>query len=464
MRLLCGPAWAAKYIDMNKSLASRYDLRVPRYTSYPTAPHFSDEIGATDYGAWLGELAADQHLSLYFHIPFCDSMCWFCGCYTKIVKRYQPVADYLSSLNQEMELVAGALGGRFKAGHLHWGGGSPTMLTPEDWRKTIDHISSLFDLTADAEIAVELDPRDAKEDYVKALAGAGVNRASIGQQDFHPEVQMAINRDQPAKVTGQVVGWLRKYGIEALNMDLMYGLPYQTVDRVRDMVDQAVSFTPHRVTLFGYAHVPWMKEHQKLIDEKALPGPEERWDQAGAAAERLARHGYRRIGLDHFARPGDSLAKAMDEQTLRRNFQGYTVDEAPVLLGMGASAISQLGQGYVQNVSPLKTYSDAVGAGQLPTARGKAMSAEDKLRAEVISRLMCYLSVDLDEMICIHGVGAGHFDEELSELAPLAADGICSIKGGIVSIAEENRALVRLVAAVFDAYLDRDAARHSPAV
>ncbi len=449
---------------MNEALASRYDLRVPRYTSYPTAPHFSDVIGEADYRAWLGELEAGKHLSLYFHIPFCDSMCWFCGCYTKIVKRYEPVADYLASLNQEMELVAAALGGRFQAGHLHWGGGSPTMLTPDDWRRTIDRIASLFDLAGDAEIAVELDPRDATEDYVKALAGAGVNRASIGQQDFHPEVQKAINRDQPAEVTGRVIGWLRKHGIEALNMDLMYGLPFQTVDRVRDMVDQAVSFTPHRVALFGYAHVPWMKEHQKLIDEKALPGPEERWEQAEAAAQRLVGHGYRRIGLDHFARPGDSLAKAMEEQTLRRNFQGYTVDEAPVLLGMGASAISSLGQGYVQNVSPLKTYGDAVAEGCLPTARGKALSAEDKLRAEVISRLMCYLSVDLDEIIRAHGVKADHFEAELGELAPLAADGICAIDGGRVTIAEENRALVRLVAAIFDTYLDRDAARHSPAV
>jgi oxygen-independent coproporphyrinogen-3 oxidase len=448
---------------MDAKRTSRYDLRVPRYTSYPTAPHFSGAVGAAEYRAWLGELAPEGALSLYFHIPFCDSMCWFCGCYTKIVKRYAPVADYLASLHGEIELAAGVLPGRFPVSHLHWGGGSPTMLVPDDWMRIIEHIGEHYELLAGAEIAVELDPRDATEEYVKALAQAGVNRASIGQQDFHPEVQEAINRDQPAEVTDRVVGWLRKHCIDALNMDLMYGLPHQTTERVAEMVDIAVTFTPHRVALFGYAHVPWMKEHQKLIDEAALPGAEARWEQAAAAAARLMEHGYVRIGLDHFARPGDSLAEALADGRLKRNFQGYTVDEAPVLLGFGASAISSLPQGYTQNVQPLKTYGQHIADGRFPIHRGKALSDQDKLRAAVIERLMCYLAVDLAQVADETGVEED-FAAELEKLAPLAEDGICRIEGGRITVPEDCRALVRLVAAAFDTYLDPEAARHSRAV
>jgi len=449
---------------MTTDLAEKYDLRVPRYTSYPTAPHFSDAVDGGAYAGWLAALEPSRPLSLYFHIPFCDSMCWFCGCYTKVVKRYAPVRHYLDVLLAEIELVADALPARFGVRHLHWGGGSPTMLKGVDWRRTIDALRRRFDVAETAEIAVELDPRDATEDYIAALASAGVNRASIGVQDFDPEVQAAINRIQPYEVVERVCGWLRKHGIDSINLDLMYGLPHQTDARIEAMVDHAVRLQPARVALFGYAHVPWMKTHQKLIDEAALPGVRARWRQADAGARRLTESGYCPVGLDHFARPDDELARALDAGSVHRNFQGYTTDGAEVLLGLGASAIGRLPQGYVQNSSPLNPYEEAIAAGHLPVVRGIELDADDRLRAEVIERLMCDLAVDLGAVCRRHGVETTVFEDEIERLAPLADDGICTVDGARIAVTEAGRPLVRLVAATFDAYLGRGGGRHSRAV
>ena len=449
---------------MNKNIVEKYDLRAPRYTSYPTSPHFSDAVDGALYKNWLGQLDEATGLSLYSHIPFCDSMCWFCGCYTKIVKRYRPVAEYLEVLLDEIDLIAGFLPARFKASHLHWGGGSPTMLKGEDWLHIMDRLRHNFDIAESAEIAVELDPRTTTEDYVKALAEAGVNRASIGVQDFHPQVQEAINRIQPFAVTERVVNWLRQHGINDVNMDLMYGLPHQTVERVARQAELAASLKPARVALFGYAHVPWMKSHQKLIDEDALPGAAERLEQFSVSSQQLLELGYRPVGLDHFALPGDSLAVALKENRLHRNFQGYTSDEASVMLGFGASAIGQLPQGYAQNTSPMKAYADSVRAGEAPIARGIALSADDRLRSEIIQRLMCDLEVDLAAVAARHGAKAGDFSPELEKLAPLAADGVATIAGSRIAITGEGRPFVRLVAAAFDAYLGAGKGRHSKAV
>lgn len=449
---------------MISDIVAKYDLKVPRYTSYPTAPHFSDAVDGATYRAWLAALDPRLGLSLYFHIPFCDSMCWFCGCYTKIVNRYRPVREYLDVLLAEIELVADRLPARFAARHLHWGGGSPTMLTGDDWLRIIDALRRRFEIAEDAEIAVELDPRDASEEYIRALAVAGVNRASIGVQDFHPEVQAAINRIQPFAVVERVCGWLRRHGINGINLDLMYGLPHQSVERVLDMVDKAVRLAPSRIALFGYAHVPWMKSHQRLIDESALPGIEERYRQFAAAARRLEEAGYRPIGLDHFARPGDSLAVALAEGRLRRNFQGYTSDDAPVLLGFGASAIGSLPKGYVQNVQPLNTYREATVAGRLPIGRGIALSADDRLRAEIIERLMCELAVDLAAVCRRHHRRLSDLGGSLQRLTPLIEDGIAVIEEERLRVTDEGRPFLRLVAAAFDAYLNEGTKRHSRAV
>ena len=449
---------------MTTDIAARYEIKVPRYTSYPTAPHFSAAVDERTFRQWLGAQDPATRLSLYFHIPFCAAMCWFCGCYTKVVNRYEPVAAYLTALLHEIDLVADARPGRFTARHLHWGGGSPTMLTGEDWQRTVEHLHTWFDFDNDAEIAVEADPRTATEDYIRALATAGVNRVSIGVQDFDPEVQQAVNRIQPFEVTKRVVDWLRGHGIDRINMDLMYGLPLQTRERVIDMANKALTLRPNRIALFGYAHVPWMKPHQKLIPEASLPDAKARWQQFNAVSARLVEAGYVAIGLDHFALPDDELFLARAEGRLHRNFQGYTTDSATTLVGLGASAISSLSQGYVQNVSSIGSYRKSVVAGHLPVARGVAIDGEDRLRGEVIERLMCDLEIDLGAICTDHGKPADHFRDEMATLGPLQTDGIIRIDGTHISVTAEGRPLVRLVAAAFDRHLGRGEARHSKAV
>ncbi len=449
---------------MPAKLIEKYDLRVPRYTSYPTAPHFNDQVDARVYRGWLSELDPSSEVSLYFHIPFCDEMCWFCGCYTKIVKRYEPVEEYLDALLHEIDLVADALPARMKARHLHWGGGSPTMLKGKDWMAIMDKLRSRFDVAEDAEIAVELDPRTATENYVKELARAGVNRASIGVQSFEPKVQQAINRIQPYETTKQVIAWLRAHGIERINMDLMYGLPHQDIDEIESMIDKTVDLHPNRIALFGYAHVPWMKSHQKLIKDEDLPDAAQRWEQFSLAVGRLKERGYVQIGFDHFARPDDPMAKALENHNLHRNFQGYTIDAAPAMLGFGASAIGHLPQGYIQNELPLKAYRQAIYSGVLPTVKGIALSASDKLRRDIIERLMCELKVDLNAVCAAHSTSADNLDAELEKLKPLVDDGICTIDGHVVSVSEIGRPFVRLVASAFDEYLSSGQGRHSRAV
>jgi oxygen-independent coproporphyrinogen-3 oxidase len=444
--------------------SEKYDLRVPRYTSYPTAPHFGPAIDGARYRDWLGELDPAVPLSLYVHIPFCDEMCWFCGCYTKIVKRYEPIRSYLSTLHQEIALIADALAKRFSVRHLHFGGGSPTMLTPEDWLALTHLLCHRFDFAPDAAIAVELDPRDTTEEYVAALAAAGVNRASIGVQDFDADVQGAINRLQPFEVVERVVGWLRRHGLGQVNLDLMYGLPLQTEAKVLSMVDQAASLEPSRVALFGYAHVPWMKAHQKLIDEAQLPGTVERLRQFSAASQRLRDIGFLSIGLDHFARPTDDLAAALQDGRLHRNFQGYTADDAPILLGLGASAIGALPQGYAQNASPLADYRRAIEDGRLPTARGVALSAGDRLRRDIIEQLMCTLEVDPEQVCRSHGLAHDVFTAERESLAGLAEDGLVELNGSRIRVTDAGRPFVRVVAAAFDAYLREGEQRHSRAI
>jgi oxygen-independent coproporphyrinogen-3 oxidase len=442
---------------MNAELLARYDRPVPRYTSYPTAPHFHAGIGPDDYRGWLARLPDDTRISLYLHIPFCHALCWYCGCHTSVAPRYQPVAEYLKLLLAELDLVGAVLGSRRPVKHVHFGGGTPTLISPDDLRTLGERLRERFEILGDAEVAVEIDPRRLTPETVDALAAIGVNRASLGVQDVNPEVQEAINRWQPFVVVERAVDRLRGAGIFGINFDLMYGLPHQTVGRVLQSVEAALRLRPERVALFGYAHVPWMKRHQRLIDESALPGALERAAQFEAASARLDDAGYVAIGLDHFALPDDSLALALEQGRLRRNFQGYTTDTAPVLLGVGASAIGSLTQGYVQNAVPIPAYRDAIRAGRLATARGIALTDEDRARRSVIERLMCDLAADLNG-------SAARFAAEIEALEPFVADGVIDIAGGSIRIRPEGRALARIVCAVFDTYIDRGATRHSRAV
>ncbi len=450
---------------MHNTLAKYFSARVPRYTSYPTAPHFSAEIGPARYKSWLGALDPRTELSLYLHVPFCRRMCWYCGCNMRVVARYDPIAAYTQTLILDIEHVAAVLPQRMRVQHIHWGGGTPTALSPDDMIRIDATVRRLFDVAEDAGIAVELDPRTFTKGSAAALKSIGCNRASLGVQEIDERVQAAINRVQPFGTIEQSVNLLRENGVNALNFDLMYGLPYQTAAALVKTVEQSVTLGPDRVALFGYAHVPWMAKNQRMIPEEALPGPQMRFEQSQAAAGALGGLGYQPIGLDHFAKPSDSLAAAAREGRLRRNFQGYTDDSAETLLGFGASSISALPQGYVQNIVETGAYSRAVLQGTLPVAKGIAFRGEDRLRAAIIERLMCDMAVDLDAAAALFAGPAPSFSEELASLRVFEEEGLIELHGRRILVKEAARPALRIVCAAFDTYLAQSAApRHAAAV
>ncbi len=463
MRGDTGKLHSAPMMKQN-DLLSRYGKPVPRYTSYPTAPHFHNGVRADTYMEWLRAIPEDQPLSLYFHIPYCDTLCWFCGCHTKITKRYGPIKEYLASLLREIDLVANALGPRRPVRHIHLGGGSPTILKPDDFLRLGERINQNFCLMDDAEFAVEIDPRGVDDVLIRAMADAGVNRASVGVQDVNPIVQKAINRIQPFSETARVIEGLRAEGITGINVDLIYGLPHQTIRLVEGTIEAVAKLRPSRLALFGYAHVPWMKTHQKMIDEKVLPNAEERLEQAEAAAKAIEKAGYVPIGLDHFALPEDPLAVAYAKGNLRRNFQGYTTDQSEILIGFGASAIGVNPGGYVQNEPSLRDYQRRVDGGILPVTKGVAVSADDALRREVIQDIMCSYKVDLADTMIRHNVPNTYFDFELEGLADMEADGLIERDGPKITVTKAGQPFVRTIAARFDAYLDNGKGRHSMAV
>ncbi len=350
--------YSKRRYEMRPDLAACYGQeRLPRYTSYPTAPHFSGAIGPETYAEWLKAIPRCGSASLYLHVPFCRSMCWYCGCHTTIARHDEPISLYAAALRCELDLVSKRIERRIKVDHIHFGGGTPTIMAPELFLNLIGSIRQAFFVVPSAEIAVEIDPRTLTTRMVDALAYGGVNRASLGVQSFDPVVQRAINRVQSFEETAEAVRSLRRAGIAGINFDLIYGLPYQTVASCLDSVRRCVELRPDRFSVFGYAHVPTFKKYQRKIAEAWLPDSLERLDQSYAIANALKEAGYLQIGLDHFALPGDAMAAAQREGRLRRNFQGYTTDTSNVLLGFGASAIGQLPQGYVQNEVNIRAYS-----------------------------------------------------------------------------------------------------------
>lgn len=440
------------------------DERLPRYTSYPTAPHFQADVDASCYGRWLGELAPETKASLYLHIPFCRSMCWYCGCHTTVALRDGPIIDYLGMLHREIDLVAGHLSAPLDVRHVHFGGGTPTILEPDDFVALVELLRQRFAFHEDAEIAVEIDPRRLPPGMVRALGEAGVTRASLGVQSFDPRVQQAINRVQGVEQTSAVVAELRAAGIGGVNFDLIYGLPGQSTASCIDTVERCLAMRPERFSIFGYAHVPDFKKHQRRIADSDLPDGAARHEQAEAMAQRLVEAGYVRIGLDHFARPEDEMARALGSGSLRRNFQGYTTDGCEALIGFGASAIGRLPQGYVQNEVVIGRYGERVKNGELPTAKGYRLSADDRLRAELIERLMCDLAVDIEAACTRHGADPQSLKASLAKLVPLSREGVIVFDGTRILMPEQARLLVRKVASAFDAHIDQPARCYSRAV
>jgi oxygen-independent coproporphyrinogen-3 oxidase len=450
---------------MRSELARRYGQdRLPRYTSYPTAPHFNPSIGEAEYRGWLKSISPRHPASIYVHVPFCRSMCWYCGCHTSVTKKDDPIAVYASALRTEAHLIAEGIGHRQPISHIHFGGGTPTIMTPETFADLVGALRYSYFVLPHAEVAVEIDPRTLTEPMTDALGYSGVNRASLGVQSFDPAVQRAINRVQSFDQTARCVEDLRRNGIGRLNFDLLYGLPLQTVGSCLDTVARCIELRPDRFSVFGYAHVPSFKKHQRKIDENALPDSAERHLQSEAIAEALVDAGYVRIGFDHFALPGDELAVAKREGRLRRNFQGYTDDAAETLIGLGASAIGRMPQGFVQNVVATRDYLSRTAEDRLATVKGYAFTGDDRFRADIIERVMCDMAVDLSKIARSHGRDPDAAIVDRSRLESLVADGAVTVNDDLISMSGGAEFLVRSLASTFDAHLARSTATHSRAV
>lgn len=438
-----------------QELLRKYDGAVPRYTSYPTAPHFRHTVTQTDYRALLQEIPESQSVSLYIHIPFCRHLCFYCGCHTKVVDHDAPLREYLGVVKQEIALAAAALGRRQKVSHIHFGGGTPNFAATDDLYDLLKTVSERFDLAEDAVIAMEMDPRILDEKKTHELVKLGVNRVSLGVQDFQPDVQEAVNRIQPYAHVENCVRWLRDAGVTSINFDMIYGLPLQTSDKIHDNMEKLKTLRPDRVALFGYAHVPWFKSHQKKLEAYPLPDTAERFAMAELARQDLIAAGYTPIGIDHFALPTDELAIALKEKRLHRNFQGYTADPDTALISFGQTSISQYNNAYVQNTDRNRDYRDTVLKGEFPLAKACLLSPEDIYRRAVIEAVMCYGAVDLKTLDGANLWAESAWTAALPALTLLAEDGLVTLGDRNVTVTKTGRVFTRLIASAFDAYLQQ---------
>jgi len=444
---------------MDKNVLLRYArLAVPRYTSYPTAADFSS-LGDEARANWLGSITTDVPVSLYLHIPYCQEICHYCGCFTKAVRRTSTIEDYVDSLIEDIHLQASYLGGQPKVVHLHWGGGTPSILSARCFEKIMAALAQNFCFAPSYEHAIELDPRTVTAQLTKTLAAIGVNRASLGVQDVNAQVQQAIGRIQPVSDVERAVMHLREGGITQLNFDLIYGLPHQTLDSLADTCRLVGALKPDRIACYGYAHLPSRRANQRLIDTQLLPGAYERFEQAALVAACFEAQNYVAIGIDHYAKPHDPMAIALADRRLKRNFQGYTDDDCATLIGFGVSSISEFADGYAQTIADIGQYRRAIAAGQMATVRGIRIDAQDRQRAAIIRDLMCYFTIDLRS----YG-GRAHFEDELEQLQPIIADGIAQEQDGIITMTRQGQPFVRAVAALFDRYRAQNLAQFSVAV
>jgi oxygen-independent coproporphyrinogen III oxidase len=443
-------------LKVNLDLVKKYDVPGPRYTSYPPATKFTNTIARSELAEKISENnRTERGLSLYFHIPFCETLCWFCGCATVTTSNHKQGDTYINHLEREVAQMARLLNPRRKVVQLHWGGGSPTFLSPDQICRLGSIIRKHFAFSDDIEAGVEIDPRRLTRDHIVALREIGFNRASLGVQNFEPKVQEAVHRIQPREMTQQVLDWARELGFGSISFDLIYGLPHQTVKSFNRTLDTVLEMQPDRLAVFSYAHVPWIKPAQKILERSrnaGLPTPEVKLELLKNTIERLTENNrYVYIGMDHFARPDDELAVAQKKKQLQRNFQGYSTRAGADIYAFGMSAISQIPDVYWQNEKELPDYYAALDAGKTPFARGYFVTGEDKIRRETIMRLMCDLSLDYTAMSQKLDINfAEHFANELAALAPFEADGLVRRSSSSLEVTDTGRLFIRNIAMCFD--------------
>lgn len=444
-------------ICFDSALIRRFDVPGPRYTSYPTADRFGDGFDAPTLARHLATIQAGQNLSLYFHIPFCNTVCYYCACNKIITKDRSRSARYIDYLQREMALQAGLIAAPRKVVQMHWGGGTPTFLSAEEIRTLMRGIRQHFELQAGGEYSIEVDPRKVTREMVALLAEEGFNRMSLGVQDFDPLVQKAVNRIQSVEETRLVLDAAREYGFGSVSVDLIYGLPHQSVERFARTLDTVLAMQPDRLALYNYAHLPTRFMPQRRINAEDIPAPDEKLQILALAINRLGEAGYVYIGMDHFARPDDELAVAQREGRLQRNFQGYSTHAECDLVAFGVSSISKAGGTFSQNQRDIEAYYAALDVGQLPVMRGWVLSDDDKLRNHVIQTLMCHFSLTFEAIETAYGIRfQAYFAEELVALRDLAEAGLLIIDARGLVVTDAGRMLVRIIAMVFDRYLRQD--------
>ena len=452
-------------IDINKF--KKYDKPGPRYTSYPTAPQFNDAFTGKDY---VDEIIKTNNgkdhpdLSLYFHLPYCDTLCYFCGCNMLITRNRDRINEYVNYLKKEIDLLKKYLSPERKVTQHHWGGGTPTYLNPDEIARLTSYINKSFDFKEDSENSCEIDPRELTKAHLEALRSNGFNRISMGVQDFNEKVQKAVNRIQPEDITRQTVNWVRELEFKSINLDLIYGLPFQTVEAFADTVEKIIDISPDRIAVFNYAHVPWMKKHQEIIKKEDLPAPEEKIEILKNTIEMLTGAGYEFIGMDHFAKPDDELSVALREKKLYRNFQGYSTNAGTDLYAFGITSISQLNNIYAQNYKTEKEYYKALDDGLVPTAKGYSLSEDDHIRREVIMRIMCDFELNYKSIEDKFNINfKKYFANGLENLKAFEGDGLITVSDDGFKIKDMGKLLIRNIAINFDGYIERkeDKAKYS---
>lgn len=446
-----------RHLDVN--ILKKFNQPGPRYTSYPTAPVFSDAFTPADFKREIVETNSTHSaapISLYYHFPFCDTLCYFCGCNMIVTQKREHIAEYNRYLKKEMDLLVPLISKEKKVEQLHWGGGTPTHLFPDEIRDIGFDVKSRFDYSEDIEASVEIDPRELTFDHLKALREVGFNRTSFGVQDFNFEVQKAVNRIQSEELTHQTVAWARELGFQSINLDLIYGLPHQTLTTFAETVEKVAEISPDRIAVFNYAHVPWLKKHMNLIKAEDLPSPEERLQILKMTIETLLGAGYEYIGMDHFAKPTDELAVAQKNGTLYRNFQGYSTKAGCDVYAFGLSAISQFENIYSQNLKRLPDYYKRIDAGEAATSVGYRMTFDDHVRKETIMQLMCNLEIDKRAIEAKFGINfEKYFAADTPKLQVFIEDGLLENDADKIRVIGSGILVIRNIAMCFDAYLEK---------